>query len=441
MKCGIHTNNPLEIHVFDRNLAFRIFHVQTRIMKNLFLLSSAGILLMLCLSGCVKTQTTKTYTITRPVYRVKSDVYQDVKTQPATSITTAGKLFMKGNYIFLSEKNKGIHIINNANPSAPVNESFIPIPGTEDVVVKGNILLADCFIDLLSIDISDPANAKLVNIEPNVFPERRFVNGFTLDSNLVIVDWVSKDTTTPIDFYDQFGGGVFWADNFSPATTGGTGQTGISGSMARFTISGNYLYTVSNSNLRVFDIGNAVKPVVKSNTNMGWNIETIYPLKDKLFIGSQSGMFVYSIVNPIAPVQLCTFTHATSCDPVIADDQYAYITLRSGTACQGFTNQLDIVDISDITKPTWKKTYGLTNPHGLSKDANLLFICDGADGLKVFDATDISNLQLLQTIHMSSTFDVITWSNRAIVSAADGIYQYDYSDPLQIKLLSKIAKN
>lgn len=349
-------------------------------------------------------------------------------------------MFIKGNYLFLSEKNKGIHIINNTNPASPVNESFIPIPGTEDVVVKGNTLLADCFIDLLSIDISDPSNAKLVHIAANVFPERRYINGFSLDSNMVIVDWVTKDTTTSVEFFNQYaGGGITEKNFFIPATSGGGSQAGVGGSMARFTLVNQYLYTVSNSNLRVFDVNNPVDPVVKSNTSMGWNIETIYPVKDKLVIGSQSGMFVYSITNPVLPAMLCTFTHASSCDPVIADDQYAYITLRSGTNCLGFSNQLDIVDISNITSPVWKKTYQMVNPHGLSKDLNMLFICDGRAGLKVFDATDINSLQLLKSIPMSSTYDVITINKHAIVSAEDGIYQYDYSNPSNITLLSKLA--
>lgn len=51
-------------------------------------------------------------------------------------------------------------------------------------------------------------------------------------------------------------------------------------------------------------------------------------------------MFIFSIANPTQPTQLATFQHATVRDPVIADNQYAFVTLRSGTTCQGFTNEL-----------------------------------------------------------------------------------------------------
>jgi hypothetical protein len=128
-----------------------------------------------------------------------------------------------------------------------------------------------------------------------------------------------------------------------------------------------------------------------------------------------------------------------SCDPVIADDNFAYVTLRSGTACQGFTNQLEVLNITKLMQPSLVKTYAMTNPHGLSKDGNLLFICDGRDGLKVYNAAQPDKLQLLQTIGNLETFDVIAFNGIAIVVAKDGLYQYDYSNPSNLKLLSRLS--
>jgi hypothetical protein len=115
------------------------------------------------------------------------------------------------------------------------------------------------------------------------------------------------------------------------------------------------------------------------------------------------------------------------------------VTLRSGTLCMGFTNQLEVLDISNLLQPSLIKTYPMTNPHGLSKEDDLLFICDGADGLKVYDATLPGNLQLLKTIGGFETYDVIAYNNLALVVAKDGLYQFDYSDRNNIKQLSKIT--
>lgn len=125
-------------------------------------------------------------------------------------------------------------------------------------------------------------------------------------------------------------------------------------------------------------------------------------------------------------------------DPVIADNQYAYVTLHSGTTCLGYNNQLDIVQLNNLSNAELVKTYNLTNPHGLSKDGNLLFICDGTDGLKIFDASNVQNLQLIKQFPGLETYDVIANNKIALVVAKDGLYQYDYSNVNNIHLLSKI---
>ena len=151
-------------------------------------------------------------------------------------------------------------------------------------------------------------------------------------------------------------------------------------------------------------------------------------------------MFIYDVESsPDSPVKAGEFTHARSCDPVIADQQYAYITLHSGTTCLGFNNELDIVKLNNLVDASLVKIYNLTSPQGLSKDGNLLFICDGADGLKIYNASDVSNLQLIKQFSGIETYDVIAFNNIALVVAKDGLYQYDYSDVNNIHIVSRIG--
>jgi hypothetical protein len=145
------------------------------------------------------------------------------------------------------------------------------------------------------------------------------------------------------------------------------------------------------------------------------------------------------VSNADAPVADGKFNHVSSCDPVIADDDYAYVTLRSGTTCQGFTNQLDIVKLNNITDPVLQKTYPMKNPHGLSKDGDLLFICDGDAGLKLYNAANVMNLQLIMEIGDINAYDVIAMNKIALVVAKDGLYQYSYANPAEMRLLSKIT--
>lgn len=415
--------------------------------------------LIVILQGCIKDHCTQTYAYFSPVYRTTEEVRANIKSNAPKAIARAGKLYIRGGYIFLNEVDRGIHIIDNSNPASPQNVAFIDIPGNMDMAVKGNTLYADAYTDLIALDITDPLNARTTKIVENAFPYRQYYGYFYADTSKVIVDWVKRDTTVNMDCGN---GGFFGIDlskraaivyndvlalsnasqyysSSSSSPSASVSPFGVGGSMARFAITGNNLYAVTLSDLNVFGISAPQTPSFNKTINIGWNIETIYPFQQKLFIGSTNGMFIYNVSDGNNPVKEGQFSHVQSCDPVIADEKYAYVTLRSGTACNGFTNQMEVLDIKDINSPALLKTYPMTNPHGLSKDGDLLFVCDGADGLKIYNAADVKNITLLHTIPDIETFDVIAMNGVALVINDKGLYQYSYADVNNIHLLSKIA--
>lgn len=393
--------------------------------------------------GCLKDKMLKTYTILKPVYKSKTEVYANIKSNAPAEVKKPGKIFLYGNYIFLNEVDKGVHIIDNSNPANPVLKAFINIPGNIDIAVKGNTLYADLYTDLVVVDITDPMNARFVKYFSGIFPERTYTNGFIADSSRVIVDWISKDTTIRIDNYcsrcDYLMASQLGGPSAGPMT--GPSAVGLAGSTARFSILNDYLYTVNRSRLTSFNISNTIAPVQTSNLLIGWNIETIYPFLNKLFIGSMTGMFIYDVTNPGSPVLQGQFSHVQSCDPVIADGNYAYVTLRAGNNCGNSRNQLDVLNITNMSSPTLTKSYSLTNPAGLSKDNNLLFICDGKSGLKIYDATNPVNLTIKQEIKDLEPFDAIAYNGNLLVVAGDGLYQYQYSFAGGVIFKSKIAVN
>lgn len=405
------------------------------------MVSLALIFLIIFLPGCLKDRVTRTYTIYTPVYKTTAEVRSNIKSDVSRDIGKPGKLFIRGQYIYLNETDKGIHVIDNSNPSSPRNVAFIAIPGNMDLAVKGNILYADLYTDLVTLDITNPLEVQTKSIISNAFPFRRYSNGFVPDNTKVIVDWLKKDTTVSADDTEK----NIWPqsmlfDSFSSSTVGRAASPfGMGGSMARFSIVNANLYTVSDADLSVYSIAAPEKPVFSNKINMGWGIETIYPFKDKLFIGSASAMFIYDIANPDKPSKIGQFNHLRACDPVVADDNHAYVTLRNGSTCSRGSNQLDIINISNLSAPLLAKTYPMTNPHGLSKDGNTLFICDGKDGLKIYDASSVNDLKLLHHMKGFESYDVITTNNIAIVVSEDGLRQFDYSDLKNIKLLSRIG--
>ncbi|MEO6611157.1 MAG: hypothetical protein ABIT05_03460 [Chitinophagaceae bacterium] len=217
--------------------------------------------------------------------------------------------------------------------------------------------------------------------------------------------------------------------------------SGAGGSTARFTIAGNYLYVVNTTNLKTFDISNsAVAPVLKSTTDVGVNVETIFPYQDKLFIGSSSSMHIFSLSNPEKPSRLAQADYMVrmSCDPVVAKDSTAYATLNASGPCGGSFSQLVVFDIKDITRPVSRFSFPLTAPYGLGISDSALYVCDGSAGLKVFNTRNTYSPQLIRTINGETFYDVIPYGNLLLCQVSGGLSLYDISVRHQPVFLSRI---
>ncbi|WP_217603965.1 LVIVD repeat-containing protein [Chitinophaga sp. GbtcB8] len=415
------------------------------------LMAACLVAAMLTIAGCQKDDycnTTYRYTIYTPVYESLKNVRASFKSEGPQPIETAGKIYLYGKYIFLNELNKGIHIIDNSNPSAPNNVAFINIPGNVDMAVNGNILYADSYMDLLAVDISNPLAAKESNRVQDVFPQRVYnYYAFQVDSthhlDSMIVDFKTRDTVVkapctvgsgPIFLNDA----MSFALNASSAGKSSVVALGKGGSTARFALVNNYLYTVGTWSLQVFGIQNAAAPVKQVEVPVTGGLETIFPFNGSLLIGSTSGMFIYDASEPTNLKRKGAFGHINSCDPVVAENTTAYVTLRGGTPCGSFTNQLDVLDIKDMTNPTLIKTYPMSSPYGLGIDGKRLFICEGTNGLRFMDASDPQNIRTLRKLENIEAYDVIPTGKILLVTAKDGLYQYDYSSMAAPKFLSRI---
>jgi len=220
---------------------------------------------------------------------------------------------------------------------------------------------------------------------------------------------------------------------------------GKGGSMARFAIKGDVLYTVTSNNLKVFNIEDASNPKYSDmkDVQIGFDIETIYPMDTLLFIGSRNGMYIYSIAEPRFPMVLGQAIHLRSCDPVVAQGQYAFVTLNTNfSRCGAMPNNvLQIYDVSQPTNPVLKKTVSMKGPTGLGVDGSKLFVCDR--GLKVFDISDplnikqIDDLADIDQVDIRDTYDVIPLDGLLILTAKEGLYQFDYTGA-RLKYVSKI---
>ncbi len=213
-------------------------------------------------------------------------------------------------------------------------------------------------------------------------------------------------------------------------------SAGKGGSMARFALAGNYLYAVTDYNLKIVDIKNVKDPVYKKTVQLSNQIETLWGNSENLFIGTTTGVLVYDIADPLNPVKLSEVSHITSCDPVVVQGDTAFYTTNSSNSwCSTGQNMLTVLDISDLINPKTITEINLTSPRGLGVDGDLLFVCD--DGLKVFDKSDINNIKLISYFEEILAYDVIPDNDVLILTGEGGIYQYSYKDK-NIELLSSI---
>lgn len=425
-------------------------------MKYTILLRIAFVgIVLTAFAGCLRDdcKSTRTYVRFDPVYKAPSEFRVGISAEAPRTMHNPGKMYGFGTYLFINERQEGIHIIDNADPTHPQNIAFWKIPGNVDMAIKGNYLYVDQYVDLLTVDISDLLHPNLVCTQEEAFQ----LHGFTPQLGY-LVDYVQSEITETISCDDPNavnnwffkGGGVMFdasllsssstprAPSFNSSSNGVPAATGIAGSYARFGIVDDFLYTVDNFSLCTWSLDNPSCPSRRETLQIGWNIETIFPWKDRLFVGSQTGVFIFNNSNPARPVQEAIFSHATGCDPVVCDENNAYVTIHDGTTCNGTFNQLDVIDIRNLpAAATLTKSYQMTRPMGLSVTNEHLFLCD--NGLKIFDKADPADLK--QIAHMTDiiTYDVIAFSDDLVMVIGDsGFYQYDVSDPTQPRQISLI---
>ena len=384
------------------------------------------------------------YQVARPIIMSKADFAASVEVVPPQPIDESGKVYAYDDYIFINDKSKGVHVIDNANPAQPIRIAFIEIPGNVDISVKNNYLYADSLSDLVVLDISDINNIQQVNRMVDVLPEG-IVYPFEVDiieyesydyENEVLVGWEIQTDRRLIEEVEQ----QRFIDDFALAETASDSGTGEGGSLARFKIVGEYLYAVDSHNINVFGISDLANPQDLDDVFAGFDIETIFNRGNHLFLGSMRGMYIYDITNPALPTLVSEFQHGTACDPVVVDGDYAYVTLRGGNNCGATESGLYIVDISTIEAPELAITYPMDEPYGLGIRDNQLFICDGASGLKVYDKTNINELTPLNHFKDIVTFDVIPLESHLIMVGDEVLYQYEYVED-GIRLLSQIGLN
>jgi hypothetical protein len=213
----------------------------------------------------------------------------------------------------------------------------------------------------------------------------------------------------------------------APARVLGAAPTVKAGSLARFIEHEGYLYALSERELLIYDVKTSERPSKVRTVPVNADAETLFPYGHLLFVGTRQGMLVYELAeDPTTPKLIGQASHVVSCDPVVVENDIAYVTLRSGSACRRGTNALLVFDVKDPTSPKQLAHKPMSSPHGLGVDGDKLFVADDKEGLLVFDVRNPSDPKLIGDTPGVKGYDLIAHAGTLFLSAEDGLYQYRY---------------
>ena len=422
-------------------------------MKNFHLLA-IPFLFLFCLTSCTKDTgtVTVTYQEATAIYGDLDEIRSTPLNESVRPIENPGKIFIGDALILIGEEGKGVHVIDNSIRSNPVQTSFINIPGNREFFVKGNILYAESYYDMVKIDLSNPNQAILISRAKNAIQDEfKDDNG----NSLVGFSYEEKTTTLSVedDFYNEVTGDqlvyIDFAKNIIPKSAVPASFAGNnadkSGTVNRITKAGDYVYVISNSNMiAIKDKDGAFATDFNRMENIKADMETIFPHAGKLFVGSRSSMTIFNTSDPLHPNEIYAFDHATSCDPVLPYENAAYITLRTAdfSDCPGNINALVVLNIENLAKPKQEKEIQMASPYGMTVVNNMLFVGEGENGLKVYDITDRYKPELIKHHKEVAAYDIMPDpdnSNIIFVAGPEGLTQFNLGGDQSLEVESFIA--
>lgn len=254
--------------------------------------------------------------------------------------------------------------------------------------------------------------------------------------------------------------------------------TGSAGSLAAMTTTSGQLHILdANGNAHTFDLTTPMQPTRLNN--YAWaNGQTLFNYRDShLLIGRETGVLVYRLptevdrdLGRVVPQFTGRIDHIRAYDPVIAVDNIAYFTTRDGDPEQlTRQDQMSAADISEYIEYVPLTQQELNNgavevppearllanyselpePYGLGYLNEVLYICDGHEGLTQFTVEPIPGVDQDQLAEgeFSMQFvrhplseqwpcsDVIATEEGLILTSAEGVAQLQIG-PEGLQILS-----
>nr|WP_315188260.1 hypothetical protein [uncultured Flavobacterium sp.] len=155
------------------------------------------LLLITCIfSSCLRPENnTWEETQYNPVLLQRSVFEKSIVLENPQTISKSGKIYIKGDLMFINDVNKGFHVYDYSDPKDPVRLQFIKAPGATDLAIIDDIIYINQAVDLVTITYNSATKKiDIKNRNKNVFPQKKSPNGFSgnTNENEIIIDWKAK---------------------------------------------------------------------------------------------------------------------------------------------------------------------------------------------------------------------------------------------------------
>ncbi|HEU4929910.1 MAG TPA: hypothetical protein VFU38_08770 [Candidatus Krumholzibacteria bacterium] len=324
--------------------------------------------------------------------------------------------------LFVSDQYTGVHVYDVADAAAPRAITTLALEGNRGTAVKDDIVYASEKNKLHVYRREGDTFTLVTTLEPSY------------DDDYNPGPWNEGVTSSSSSFACMCTTGE--SDMVAAPENSGGGS-----SYATFAVIDNFLYRVDYFSLVVYDIFKADEPKEISRRNFGFEIETIYPTEQLLFLGGTRGMYIFDRSDPISPKMIGAVEHFRACDPVVVSGSVAYVTLRSGNQCGDTRDVLLTVNIADPKNPFIAGQKDLATPFGLAVREPYLYVSTGHTGYTLFDVTRPTEPDVVSSWVDWPTKDFL-WANDVLyVLGEDDLRIFDVTNPKTPVLLSVIEND
>lgn len=329
-------------------------------------------------------------------------------TPPMPPPTDEINMTLAGDRLFVSRGYRGLYVYNVGNPASPRKLAHIPLEFSGGTAVKGNVLFASDYNQLLVMYMTDNTYKVIARIGGTSYGGYNDNSGFSCACS-------SGDEFSPM----------------APSPDGGS-------SYASFAIVDDHLYRVDSSELVVYDISSPTQPKQVSRVSVGWKVQTIHPAQDLLFLGGALGMYIYDREDPAHPKQIARVEHMRACDPVVVSGSTAYVTVRGNGACGTADDELLCVSVEQPDAPVIIGEKPLATPWGLAVQDSRLYVSNGENGYMLLDVSNAVEPVLEKSWTERPTRDFIWSGNTLFVLQELNVLIFDVTDPTDPQLLSQV---